>query len=289
MLEMRNVSAGYASGFMLEDINLVVPAGEVVGIVGPNGSGKTTLLRVASRALRPRRGEVLVGGRDQAHLPLKELARMLAVVPQTTGPVPMTVEEYVLLGRIPHYGHFQFLETHGDRTAARRAMELTECLAFRDHEMGAISGGERQLAVVARALAQEPKLLLLDEPTSYLDIAHQVRLLDLIRRLNKDLGLTVLMVMHDLNAASEYCHRLVLMSNGRIRSVGAPEEVIDYRVLEEVYQTVLVVGRNGISGKPFVFPVSEEIRAKRRSLRKTGGGTDEGESKRGLCADADAP
>lgn len=265
MLELENVSCGYAGGFALDGISLGIKPGELVGIVGPNGSGKTTLLRAASRSLRPRSGTVRIHGEDIWHQRPALLARTLAVVSQTADIVPMTVAEYVLLGRIPHYGHFQFLETHADWDIARRAMEMTECLPFKDHLMTAISGGERQLALIARALAQEPKLLLLDEPTSYLDIAHQVRLLDLIRRLNRELTLTVVMVMHDLNAASEYCERLVLMSHGQVRAVGEPDEVMDYQVLEEVYETVLVVGRNSISGRPCVFPVSEDVQKRRQS------------------------
>lgn len=263
MLSMEGVVCGYPGGFNLGEIDLAVEAGELVGVVGPNGSGKTTLIRAATRALRPRRGIVRIDGHDLWGVRMRELARTVAVVSQTADVVPMTVEEYVLLGRIPYYGHFQFLETKADRDVAQRAMEMTGCLPYRGHLMTAISGGERQLALIARALAQEPRLLLLDEPTSYLDIAHQVKLLDLIRRLNRDLKLTVIMVMHDLNAASEYCERLVLMSKGRIRMAGIPEEIIDYQVLEEVYETVLIVGRNGISGKPFVFPVSEDVRARR--------------------------
>ncbi len=260
MLELQHVSGGYPGGFSLAGIDLAVAKGELVGIVGPNGSGKTTLVRMASRALRPKTGSVHVDGQDIWRQKPAALALTLAVVNQTPDLTPMSVEDYVLLGRIPHYGRYQFLETTADRAVARWAMQLTECQAYRKQAMTEISGGERQLALMARALAQEPKLLLLDEPTSFLDIAHQVRLLDLIRRLNRELGLTVVMVMHDLNAASEYCGRLVLMHQGRIRRMGTPEEVMDYRVLEEVYETVLVVGRNEFTGKPIVFPVSEDLR-----------------------------
>lgn len=269
MLDLQAVTCQYGNGFAIRDVTLRVAAGEMIGIVGPNGSGKTTLLRAISRRLRPRQGQILLEGRDMGRIPLNELARKLAVVAQMASAPPLTVEEYVLLGRIPHYGHFQFLETREDWQAAHRAMELTDCARLAAKSMTAISGGERQLALIARALAQEPSLLLLDEPTSYLDIAHQVRILDLIRRLNHDMGLTVLMVMHDLNAAAEYCERLVLMSGGRIRSAGTPEAVIDYRVLEAVYETVLVVRRNDMSGKPYVLPVSEAVRDRQRAAGPT--------------------
>ncbi|MDA0577816.1 MAG: ABC transporter ATP-binding protein [Verrucomicrobia bacterium] len=261
ILEFEKVTCAYPGGFTLTEIDLQVRAGDMVGIVGPNGSGKTTLVRAASRTLRPRAGMVRVDGHDIWSRPAVDLARTVAVVSQSTEAVPMTVVEYVLLGRIPHYGQWQFLETSSDRDIAARAMQATGCDVFAEQLLTELSGGERQLALVARALAQEPRLLLLDEPTTYLDIAHQVQLLDLVRRLNRKLGLTVVMVMHDLNAASEYCGQLVLMAGGRVRMAGAPESVLRYDVLEDVYKTVLVVGRNSVTGKPHVFPVSEDQRA----------------------------
>jgi iron complex transport system ATP-binding protein len=172
----------------------------------------------------------------------------------------MTVEEFVLLGRIPYYERFRFLETKNDLKIARDAMALTDSLRLKDQFMSQISGGERQLALIARALAQEPKLLLLDEPTTYLDITHQVGILDLVRRLNRNFGLTVIMVLHDLNLAGEYCQRLVLLDRGEIRKFGFPEEVLDYRIIEEVYKTVVVVEENPISHKPYVLAISEDAR-----------------------------
>ena len=266
MLRMTGVQCGYREGFTLRDIELEVEDGDLVGIIGPNGSGKTTLLRTACRELRPSAGRVELEGEDLWAIPRRELARRVAVVAQFSNIVPMSVEEYVMLGRIPYYGRFQFSESRRDREAAARAMELAGCAEYRDHAMGTLSGGERQRVLIARALAQEPRLLLLDEPTSYLDLAHQVGILDLIRRLNREMGLTVLMVLHDVNAAIEYARRLILMSGGAIHRLGAPEAIVDYKVLEEVYRTVLVVGRNAVSGKPFVFPVSEEMRARRGRL-----------------------
>jgi iron complex transport system ATP-binding protein len=176
----------------------------------------------------------------------------------------MDVEEYVLLGRIPHKGRLQFIESKDDMRIAKDCMKLTDTLKVKDHPMDKISGGERQLALIARALTQEPGLLLLDEPMTHLDISHQVKVLDLIKRLNKEMGLTVVMVLHDLNLASEYCHRLALLNNGRIRKIGAPEEVIDYKIIEEVYKTVVVIKKNPISSRPYLFVVSEEERNKER-------------------------
>lgn len=263
MLRIRNLTCGYDSKIILHGIDLDVEEGELIGVIGPNGSGKTTLIRAVSRVLKPASGEVMLDGKNIWQTGFKELARKIAVVPQAFSGGTMSVEEFVLLGRIPHFTEFQFLETQEDLKIAKESMVLTDTYGLKDRLMKETSGGERQLALVSRALAQQPRLLLLDEPTAHLDIAHQVRILDLIRRLNKELGLTVIIVLHDLNLASEYCRRLVLINEGRIHKVGLPEEVIRYQIIEEVYKTVVVVKENPVSFKPCVFLVSEEDKLKR--------------------------
>ncbi len=261
MLEIKDLICGYDSKFLLQDINFKIEAGELVGIIGPNGSGKTTLLRAIRRVLKPKKGTILFEGKNIWQMGYKELAKRIAVVPQgVTAVAGMSVEEFVLLGRIPHFERCQFLETKKDLEIAKKGMILTDTIKFKDQLMQELSGGERQLVVIARALTQEPRLLLLDEPTSHLDITHQVGILDLIRRLNKELGLTVLMVLHDLNLASEYCQRLVLINKGRIYKIGTPEEILYYQIIEEIYKTVVVVEKNPISSKPYILVVSEEER-----------------------------
>jgi len=156
---------------------------------------------------------------------------------------------------MPHFKAFHFFETKKDREIVEACMTLTDTLRFRDRFLYELSGGERQLVVIARALAQEPRLLLLDEPTAYLDITHQVRILDLIKKLNKNLGITVVMVLHDLNLASEYCHKLVLIKNGCVHKMGKCEEVLEYKTIEDVYETVVVVKKSPVSLKPYVFVV----------------------------------
>ncbi len=264
MLEIKNLVCGYDSKFILQDINFKVENKEFVGIIGPNGSGKTTLLRAITRVLKPKKGAILFEGKDVSRMRHKELAREIAVVSQSSETGFMSVEEFVLLGRTPYYERFQFLETKDDLAIALRCMKLTDTFRLKDRFMQELSGGERQLALIARALTQEPKLLLLDEPTSHLDIAHQVGILDLIKRLNKELGFTVAMVLHDLNLASEYCQRLVLLDQGRIHKIGPPEQILNYQIIEEVYGAAVVVEKNPISLKPYVLVVSEEEREKRR-------------------------
>ncbi len=263
MLELKNMTCGYDSKFVLQHIDFKVEAKEIVGIIGPNGSGKTTLLRAITRILKLKKGAVLLEGRDIWQMRFKELARKTAVVPQNFGGVDMSVEEFVLLGRIPHLERLQFFESKMDLLIAERCLSLTDTFKLKDKLMSDISGGERQLALIARALAQEPRLLLLDEPTSHLDITHQVSILDLIKRLNKELGLTVIMVLHDLNLASEYCDRLILLNDGQIHKIGHPDEVLNYQTIEEVYKTIVVVRKNPISSKPCILLVSEEERQKR--------------------------
>ena len=263
MLEIKNLTCGYDTKFFLKDINLRIEDKELVGIIGPNGSGKTTLLKGMTRVLKPKKGGIFFEGKNIAEMGFGELAKKIAVVSQSFETGFMSVEEFVLLGRIPHFKRFQFLETKKDLEITRKCIELTGVLKFKDRPMSEISGGERQLALIARALAQEPKLLLLDEPTTHLDITHQVGVLDLISRLNKELALTVIMVLHDLNLASEYCHRLVLINEGKIHKIGVPSQVLNYQTIEEVYKTVVVVEKNPVSSKPYILVVPEEERQRR--------------------------
>ncbi|MDI6758956.1 MAG: ABC transporter ATP-binding protein [Candidatus Omnitrophota bacterium] len=258
MLEIEALTCAYDSGFILQDINFKVENKEFICIIGPNGSGKTTLLRAMSGLLKPVKGRVLFESRDIGKIGFKELARNIAVVSQGLEIAFMRVEEFVLMGRIPHFKKLQLLETKTDLEIAQRSMDLTDTLRFRNRLMSQISAGERQLVFIARALTQEPKLLLLDEPTTHLDITHQVGVLNLIKRLNRELAITVIMVLHDLNLASEYCRRLILLKDGKIFREGAREDVINYKTIEEVYKIAAVVQKNPVSGKPYVLLVATE-------------------------------
>jgi iron complex transport system ATP-binding protein len=250
---------------VLKEITCRIAGGELVGIIGPNGSGKTTLIRALTKVLPLSAGQVLLDGKSLDRYSLRELARRIAVVGRL-GEVDlrMSVEDLVLLGRIPHREGIALIEKTADMDIARNAMEATGILHLSDRVVESLSSGERQLAFIARALAQEPQLLLLDEPPSHLDIAHQVRLLDLIKRRNVEKRLTVLVVLHDLNLASQYCDRLLLLDGGSLKKDGAPKEVLTYTTIEEVYNTVVVVLDNPVSDRPYVFLVSEQNR-KRQS------------------------
>ncbi|OPY72930.1 MAG: putative siderophore transport system ATP-binding protein YusV [Syntrophorhabdus sp. PtaU1.Bin058] len=260
MIKIKKYTCGYGSKIILSDIDLDIKKGEFVGIIGPNGSGKTTLLRALTRLVKTFEGTIRFEGRDIREMRHKELAQRIAVVSQNLPTIIMTVGEYVSLGRLPHYKNLQFLEDEKDIEIAERSMAFTDTIRLKDSYISEISGGEIQLALIARALTQEPTLLLLDEPTSHLDITHQVGVLDLIRRLKREYELTVLIALHDLNLASEYCDRLVLMDSGRVKKAGTPEEVLNYRDIEEAYKTVVVVDKNPLSAKPFVLVVPEEVK-----------------------------
>ena len=266
LLNVEDLSCGYGKELVLLHMDFEVSRGELMCIIGPNGCGKSTLLRAVSRILKPHRGKIFLEGKDIARIRHKELAQKIAVVSQTLESTGMTVQEYILLGRLPYFKKYQFLETNNDENIVQKYMELTDALKLKEALMNEISGGERQLASIARALTQEPALLLLDEPTSHLDITHQVQILELIKRLNRELGLTVLMALHDLNLASEYSSRLLLLNNGSIHKIGRPEEVITYKTIEEVYKTVVLVEKNPLSGKPCVLLATEEDMKKGKTV-----------------------
>lgn len=258
LVEIKGVFAGYGEKIVLKDINLFVEEGEILGIIGPNGCGKTTLLRLITRIVEPKEGSLRFEGDDMKRMGIKEIAKKISYVSQTEEPeLKMTAIDYVLLGRMPYRSFFKFFEDEEDLRIAEESLKLTGLLYAKEEYVSNLSGGERQLLRIARAVAQAPKLMLLDEPTSHLDIAHQVMILNLLRRLNREGKVTQIVVFHDLNLASEFCQRLILMSDGRIVKDGTPGEVLKFDVLEEVYKTTLLVKVNPITEKPYVFPVFE--------------------------------
>lgn len=256
---LQQFSCGYQDKFELKQIEFSIEKGMLAGIIGPNGSGKTTLFRGITGELSARSGSVILNGKHLQQMGHKEKARHIAVVAQQPVSTGIRVEDFVLMGRLPHKRQFQFFETAEDYRIAERYMKLTNVYHLKDKPLSETSGGEQQLANIARALTQEPELLLLDEPTAYLDITHQVQVLNLIQKLNEEMGLTVLMIIHDLNLAGEYCDYLMMLNNGKLYRKGLPEEVLSYKNIEEGYNTVVVVRPNPVSLKPAVFLVSDKV------------------------------
>lgn len=260
LLKVDKLFGGYGREIVLKSISFDIKRGEFLGIIGPNGSGKSTLLKLMSRVLFPHKGKILFENNDIFGMRLKELCRKTAFVPQDTViSFSFSVWEIVLMGRIPHLKRLQ-LETRKDFEIAENSLQLTDSLHLKDKKIDQLSAGERQRVIIARALTQEPILLFLDEPTSHLDIGHQIQILDLLKRLNQKKGLSVVMVLHDLNLASEYCNRLVLLDEGKIFKQGNPSEILSYQNIEKVYKTVVVVSKNPVSSNPYIVLVSEQNR-----------------------------
>ena len=240
---------------VLKNVSLTIGSGEVLGILGPNGSGKSTLLKILMRILEPQQGTIEWFGQPPDAFSQADIARHVAFVPQETQQAfPFTINEMVLMGRYPHHGRTWSLGWEGsrDRAVAMQAMRDLDVAHLGMRLITNVSGGERQRAVIARALAQEPKVLLLDEPTAFLDLHHQLDIARIIRRLNRERGLTVVLVSHDLNLASQYCDRLLLLREGEVVTVGSPEEVIARESLEPVYGCSVLVDRHPQSGRPRV-------------------------------------
>lgn len=251
-LQIKGVSFSYFNGLVLRDLTLTIRPGEIAGVLGPNGSGKSTLLRLAGGLLRCQRGEVRLNGSNLKDMSRKSIARHLAIVPQQFHiSFAFTVEEIVTLGRIPFLRPFAE-EVDSDWRLVNEAMELVGISHLRARRFNELSGGERQKAVLAMALAQEPKLLLLDEPTAHLDITHQVEILELVRRLNLERGLTVLAAIHDLNLASLYFNRLILLKEGRLLADGAPAEVLTEPIINEVFSAAVKVEPHPATGVPHI-------------------------------------
>ncbi len=252
-LRFDNVSLGYERRIVLCDLTLRVHSGEILGVVGPNGVGKSTLIRGASGVLQPRSGQVFVDSQDMRRLSLRRRAQIVAVVPQAVQlPETFRAEDVVLMGRTAHLGWLG-QESDSDRDISHAAMQQTGTLEFADRKVGELSGGEQQRVLIARSLAQEPNVLLLDEPTAHLDLKHQDDVLRLIRALAKENDLAVILTLHDLNLVARYTDRVVLLSDGMIRKIGDAREVLTPDELAAAYGITIHVTDHPIHGTPLVL------------------------------------
>ncbi|SDL71290.1 ABC transporter ATP-binding protein [Tessaracoccus oleiagri] len=254
-LEARELTLGYGGAPIVTDLSLELPAGAVTALIGPNGCGKSTLLRGLSRLLRPAGGQVLLGGRDLQDFSARELARRLGLLPQAPiTPGGITVGELVALGRAPHQGWFSRSSTE-DRRAVEAALEATGTSALRERLVDELSGGQRQRVWIAMALAQDTGVLLLDEPTTFLDLAHALEVLEVIRHLNREKGVTVVMVLHDLNLAARYAQHLVLMADGSVTSAGGAADVLTEAHLASSFGLRARVVADPVTATPMVVPI----------------------------------
>jgi iron complex transport system ATP-binding protein len=265
MLEVESVTCYYGAMRILKEVSLSAKKGEFFGIIGPNGSGKTTLLRCISRVIKPKEGRVVMGEEDISSLGKKELAKDLAVVSQhPKADLTFTALEVVIMGRVPHLGRFQS-ESRRDLDIATWAMKQTKSLQLADRPINELSGGEKQRVFIARALAQEPKLLLLDEPTANLDINYQLEIMNLIKEMSEKERLTVIVAIHDLNLAAQYCDRMALLSHGEIVSLGSPEDVLTPENIRKAFNVNVIVKRHEMTSSIYVTPIQVKEKPKKRS------------------------
>jgi iron complex transport system ATP-binding protein len=279
-LEARGIACSYGERIALESFDLAAEPGSLTALLGPNGAGKSTALRALARLLRPRRGAVTLDGRDIWQLPRRSFVHHVAFMPQTeTAGWPMTVEQVVLLGRLPHRGWF-LPYAREDREALRTALRQVEISALRGRWLDSLSGGERRRAMLARALAQDAEVLLLDEPGAHLDLRHQLELFTLLRRLTRDRGIAVVLSLHDLNLASLFADRAVLLSEGRIVAQGASPRVLTPELILRAFGIAVEIVPHPRDGAAMVLPIlpgaesregSAPAAALREMLQPTGG------------------
>jgi iron complex transport system ATP-binding protein len=250
-----HLSAGYGDRIVLHALDLDLPTGAITAIVGANACGKSTLLRSMSRLLAPRSGRILLDGKAIHRLPAKELARTLGLLPQSPiAPDGITVADLVGRGRHPHQGIFSRW-TSDDETAVAAALEATQTLDLADRPVDELSGGQRQRAWIAMALAQRTDLLLLDEPITFLDVAHQIEVLDLLTDLNRSRGTTIIMVLHDLNLAARYADHLVALAAGRLHAAGEPAQVLTMETVSAVFGLASRIINDPTTNKPLMLPI----------------------------------
>lgn len=254
-LTANQLCAGYGDAEILHGLDLAVPSGRITVIVGANACGKSTLLRIMSRLLSPKQGHVLLDGKSIHHTPPRELARTLGLLPQSpVAPEGITVADLVSRGRHPHQTLFSRW-TKRDDEAVAAALDATQTAGLAERPVDELSGGQRQRVWIAMALAQQTDILLLDEPTTFLDISHQVEVLDLLTDLNRQRGTTIVMVLHDLNLAARYADYLVAMRDGKVEITGAPEEVLTQDTVRQVFGLESQIMTDPVSGRPIMLPI----------------------------------
>jgi len=255
-LEIKDLKSGYSGRTIIDGVSFSIEKGEFVGIIGPNGAGKTTLLKTMTHILSPSGGGVFLEGKDVHRLNSTEMARRFAMVGQDLRSIfSFTVKDIVLMGRTPYIGLFNS-ETGDDLKMVDHVLELTDLKDFIERPIDELSAGERQRVLIAKALAQDPAILLLDEPTAHLDIGYQMEILELVRSLKRERQLTVVCVLHDLNLASQYCNRIILLDKGKVADFAPPKDILKYDTIEKIFGATVLVNEKALPGSPLVVPIA---------------------------------
>ena len=255
MISGKNLKVGYEQKIIIEDLSIKVNKGEVVSIIGPNGCGKSTLLKTLSRMIKPVSGNVYIEDKDIKTMKNKKIAQKICLLSQhNNAPMDLTVEELVYFGRIPHKKWYETKNSE-DKEIVDWAIENTGLTKYKNTPIGSLSGGERQRAYIAQALCQKPDVLLLDEPTTYLDISYQLEVMELVRNINEKFNITIVMVLHELNQASKYSDRLIIMKKGSIVCDGCPNEIVNKEVIKDVYSIECDIDKDPITNKPRIHPI----------------------------------
>lgn len=254
VFDIKGLTFSYGTNEVIKGLDLSIKQGKVTTLIGANGCGKSTLFNLITKNLRPNSGEIRLEGKDISQVKLKDFARQVAIVHQyNTAPADISVEKLVAFGRTPYHGFGSRSNSEEDEEKIKRALEITNTEKLKDKAVAQLSGGQKQRVWIAMALAQDTKILFLDEPTTYLDIRYQLQILKLVRKLNEEYSMTVIMVLHDINQSLYYSDEIVAMKDGRITAQGKPEEIITSELIKNVYDVEL--GISAVNGRPFVLPV----------------------------------
>ncbi len=254
VFEIRNLEFAYGTNEVIKELSVKIAEGKVTTLIGANGCGKSTLFNLITKNLKPRSGEIFLRNQNVSGMKLRDFAKQVAIVHQyNTAPEDITVEKLVAYGRTPHHGFGMSANTSEDEEKIQRALEITNTFKHKDKPVSRLSGGQRQRVWIAMAIAQDTKILFLDEPTTYLDIRYQLQILKLVRTLNEEHGMTIIMVLHDINQSLYYSDEIIAMKNGKICSQGEPRKIITSELIQEVYGIDLQI--SDLHGKPFVLPV----------------------------------
>jgi len=257
MIRVENVSAGYLNREVLRKISCNIDKKDFFGIIGKNGAGKSTFLRVLCNLIKPYSGDIFINYKSISSFSKREFAAAVSFLPQYVDvSLPFSVFEFIMFGRYPYMNIFK-IPSAADYTAVEKVMDFLQIKSFAQRKINELSGGEKQRILIAQVLAQETEIIVFDEPTSHLDIGGQNSILEILKDLNERHGKTIILTLHDLNAAGEFCNKLVLIEDGSVCRHGTPEEVLNYKDIERVYNTRVIVKTNPVSNKPYVIPVGK--------------------------------